>query len=172
MMTPNTAASFLALLNCLNTTNGSELRPEQVEFDVPYSLDGDEQNTGVTVRAINGEGYRGQVDVAYNRVDLTDLGESDGAVPVDVMPVSVGDALVYLNQHYGTSIEPIDIENIEEELYIEDPSYFQVQFTASAHSLAWTGMITMNLSLQDPELNTVVTQNVLEGLDVSDLVSE
>lgn len=141
-----------ALLDLINTTNSTELKPNQVTYGKPADVA--EQST-VTVTGRNG--YRGDVNVTYTRLGLDHLfsffqprilvDEAEGALS----PATV---LARIQERYPVRLE-VDEVTVQYEQR-EDGEYYVV--TAKDNSLVYKDTVTVGTR---PRVQIPITDHIL-----------
>lgn len=128
-----TKDKIVALIQEVNPTRVA-LKSEVLILDPPQINPGD-RNTAITVRAVPGSGYTGEVTVHYNRIDLARTNAS-GLMSEQVITTDA--ILQHLNQHTELTVLAEDLESIQVEvLEVGDTNTMTV--TAKADSLGWVG---------------------------------
>lgn len=160
--------SDLLVLDLLNEANETELTLQQIEFDLLAVLtdDASGKNTQLNVSAIAGQGYRGNVDIKYNRIDLAELATL--ADPRVYIPPEgdIEDVVESLNQMYQLGLM-VDID-IDSSLDMSEIGFAPTDTTVSAvaSSLAYYGSLDIELLWEGTDLNSIIVNNALSGLEI------
>lgn len=162
--------SFDLVVDLINVANTLALNDAKVTFGVPSALvdDDSDLNTALNVKAISGAGYRGAVDVKYNRLDLALLFKNIAVnLNVDLSVITgptTKDLLATLNTKYGLDIDVTEIDDQPINVTVDGPSTHTI---TAKDSLAYIGSLTVSIG-PDPDvgerLDTVVLVSNLNGL--------
>lgn len=154
------------LLNVVGSYNGITLDPADFDFIDPQpntSGQHPEQNSVVLIKANNAFApYQGQTEVYYNRLLLQDLAKLVTLTMKAPSVTTSHDLLPFLNDRFGLNLEESDVELIDAE---DHGDYKTVQLTAVASSLGWVGTVSISVSQGDIQLETYLTNTVLDGLN-------
>lgn len=162
--------SFDLVVDLINVANTLALNDAKVTFGVPSALEDDESglNTGLNVKAISGAGYRGAVDVKYNRLDLALLFKNIAVnLNVDLSSVAsptTKDLLGTLNTKYGLGITIDEVVDAPVDITGEGPHTHTI---TAQDSLAYIGTLTLTIGPDadvGERLDTVVLVTNLNGL--------
>jgi len=162
--------SFDLVVDLINVANTLALNDAKVTFGVPSALEDDESglNTGLNVKAISGAGYRGAVDVKYNRLDLALLFKNIAVnLNVDLSSVpspTTKDLLGTLNTKYGLGITIDEVVDAPVDITGEGPHTHTI---TAQDSLAYIGALTLTIGPDadvGERLDTVVLVTNLNGL--------
>lgn len=162
--------SFDLVVDLINVANTLALNDAKVSFQTPVALVDDEStlNTKVNVKAVSGGGYRGNVDVKYNRLDLALLFKNIAVnLNVDLSSIAsptTKDLLNTLNLKYGLNIVVDEIIDAPIDMSGAGPHTHSI---AAEDSLAYIGSLDVTIG-PDPEigerLDTVILTSNLNGL--------
>lgn len=166
-MSDFTKAPKQVLIDLINKDNNTSLTDQLISFGLPTAATGTNptRNTDLTISAIPGSGYRGSVDLKYNRVQLNDfVGDKD-------LTFILGDA-TKLSDLIG-EINALLTINLTEDDYqdVTLPAFqgtanetHEVQLVASSDSIVYLGSLTIKIKGEEIELGSVVTTRELSGL--------
>ena len=154
------------LLEAINIQNGLTANPltwEQIASGYPEDVltPGADRNTRVLIYGLNGGGYKGNVAITYDRIEMAILFRN--VVPMVVTnPVNqLSELLPFLNKEYGTSFVAEDVEDfsVKEmgESWIAD-----VKIKPSC--LAWKGTFQLRYGKFFPNLADVITDVDLSAI--------
>lgn len=158
--------TVLQLINEQNTLH-RDLTLENVSLSLPVGkLAGDVRNTGVQVAGIHGMGYKGQIEVFYNRHDLPKMFEEAGLTPNlrtngEITPAWI---IAQLNAKYGFYLEATDLNVINVPIFENLEDTKQIEIVVKEASWNWTGTITLEMTYGNPLLETVVIVQLLPVL--------
>ncbi|QVW55053.1 hypothetical protein pEaSNUABM29_00009 [Erwinia phage pEa_SNUABM_29] len=150
---PLLATAEQILIAEINTENHLDLKVDEVVFGVPAVPTSDEDlakanghNSMVRIQALATANAIGATTVYYDRVDFSEMfTDLDGLQPLRVPALleSVSwahDIVSLINQYYGLSLKPEDVENTE-----IDRTTWVVQLVATPTSLGWIGQQEVQL---------------------------
>lgn len=121
-------------LHHLDDTNVQLLAPQPAAGGARY-------NTNVQVRAVTGQGYTGEREFFYRRIDLQDV----GLVVLDTNGLATAQELLdQLNSQYATFLDLADLEEFVLPELTDEAGELTLQ--ARADSLGWTGSLVVQLS--------------------------
>ncbi len=159
------------IIDLINIANSTTLDETKISFGTPSVLtnNANNHNTGVQVNAVPGSGFRGSVDVTYNRLDIGLLFKNISLnLDVDLSGItnpSTKDLLTKLNSKFGLGIEIEDIEDVAIDTSGSIPHNHTI--TMADNSLAYIGSVALTIG-PDPEvgekLDTVIMTTNLMGL--------
>ena len=135
------------VLALINTRNGSEFTPVNVEISLPIPNEDPvvNRNTQVTLTAVEAEGLLGKRTFHYDRLNLDKIrGGRDIRIKIPVEPNTVEDILPYVNAHFGVTLELSDLDG-EPLTGTWRNARRMTQITASPNSHLWTGTIVFVL---------------------------
>ena len=159
-------SKLLALVNRDNYTNIVE---SQVAIQAPLVNPdaGIARNTKLTLNAIKGQGFRGNVTVWYNRIDLGVLFKNVGAnVGLEVVEGDTTDKLIpLLNAKYGTDFEVADFETLPLVATADPSSTSVVTITPKAANVAYVGSFDVTYGIVEVALDSVVLVTTLTGFN-------
>lgn len=139
-----------------NLTGSKALTWNQIASGFPEVIqsEGAQRNTRVLLYGLNGQGYKGNVTIEYDRIDMPTLFR--GVVPVVITdPVGkLSELLPFLNEKYGLSLIPDDIvdQSVKD---LGESWVLDVQVKNGC--LAWQGGFTLRFAKFVPNLKDVVT---------------
>jgi hypothetical protein len=165
------AEQVLALINETDLLN---LTLDDVQFSVPSALTPEEQpgvehpaNTRVVISPKPNSQLIGEVEISYDRIDLTEfetLADPQGIV-VGVPPTHAT-LLAGFNAHYKSALELVDID-----LSVPLPTDFVddevIELKASPNSLAYRGSLTIIIEPSSVQLSQLVVNPELVGLTIN-----
>jgi hypothetical protein len=160
----------LTILQLINEANNTLRRPltlENVSLSLPVAkLETDVRNTGVQVAGIHGKGYKGQIEIFYNRHDLPKLFEDAGLTPNlrtngEITPAWIIDQL---NAKYGFYLEATDLNAINVPIFENLEETKPIEIVVKEQSWNWAGTITLEMTYGNPLLETVVIVQLLPVL--------
>lgn len=154
------------LLEAINIQNGLTANPltwNQIASGYPEEVltPGADRNTRVLLYGLNGQGYKGNVTIEYDRILMPVLFRN--VIPVVVTdPVDmVSQLLPALNKKYGLSLVASDIEDFSVkdlgESWIAD-------VVVKPNCLAWKGTFRLRYAKFFPNLADVVTDQALMAI--------
>ena len=156
------ANKLLALINRDNKTN---LVEDQVVLNAPLVNpdSGIARNTKLKVVAVPGKGFRGDVTVWYNRIDLGLLFKNVNAnVGLEVTEGMTAEALIPLiNEKYGTDFEVEDFDALPA-LVVGGGT---ATLTAKADNVAYIQSFDVKYGLEEVALDSVVLVTTLTGFN-------
>lgn len=153
------------LLALVNRDNQSKLVEEQVTFGIP-AINPDVsilRNTKLRLTAVAGKGFRGYVDVWYNRIDLGILFKNVSAnVGLDITEGMTSDVLIPLiNEKYGTQFEVEDFDTPTE----LDIAGGVATMTAKVDNVAYISSFDVKYGLEEVDLDSVILITTLTGFN-------
>lgn len=153
------------LLALVNRDNATSFVEDQVTIGVP-AVNPDVaiiRDTKLRIDAVVGKGFRGHVEVWYNRIDLSVLFKNVSAnVGLEITEGMTADALLPLiNEKYGTDFEVEDFEAAEA-LAVEGGT---ATFTAKADNVAYTSSFDVKYGLEEIALDSVILVTTLTGFN-------
>lgn len=152
-------SSINKLIDLINADNPHPalLSEKNITFSVPIVDIGETWNTAVTVSAIKGSGYVGQVVVRYNRIDLSNLGSEIGIISEEAFTADT--VVSILNRTRGSFISLDDVSSIAIPV-MNVGDIETIALTAKTDSLGWTGRVDISLLMGLPE-NTGLLHELL-----------
>lgn len=139
-----------------NLTGSKALTWNQIASGFPEVIqsEGAQRNTRVLLYGLNGQGYKGNVTIEYDRIDMPTLFR--GVVPVVITdPVGkLSELLPFLNEKYGLSLIPDDI--VDQSVKDLGESWV-LDVEVKNGCLAWQGGFTLRFAKFVPNLKDVVT---------------
>ncbi len=159
----NSLAQVFALIN---TENATQLTEEHISLSDPVTLiqDPSEKDTAVVLVSKPNGGYKGSVEVKYNRLDLngfTMYGEPSITIPVGG---DIDDVITNFNSLYNANIELDDLAlNVT---VPEDIDYVgkTLNFRANSLSFAFKGNIQLDVKWESIDLSSIIVDGELRGL--------
>ena len=161
-----------ALINAQNVATGAAFTPELLEFGIP-SQSTQSRNTDLTVTAVEGSGYVGDVVLNYDRLHLqTQIADAYVASSAErnlVFPVgnaaNISDMIPEINARLNINLTPDDYTDGVLPSFTGVPNEeLDVQVVVKADSLCYRGSMTFKLKSEDIELSTVIVNKTLSGL--------
>ncbi|QVW55054.1 hypothetical protein pEaSNUABM29_00010 [Erwinia phage pEa_SNUABM_29] len=154
------------LLEAINRQNGLTANPltwEQVASGYPEQVltPGADRNTRVLLYGLNGKGYKGNVTIEYDRIEMEILFRN--AIPVVIAdPVqNVSQLLPFLNKKYGLSLIADDI--VDQSVKDLGESWL-LDIAIKPGCLAWQGGFRLRYAKFFPNLADVVTDVDLSAI--------
>lgn len=150
------------LLDLINAKNPHKhpLTSDQVTFAAPVPNSDATWNTKVTVSSVPGKGYRGNVDVFYHRIELTELGTSIGFISEE--PFTPETIVSMLNEKLGITLTLTELDAVTvPAMTVGDIE--TVVLAAKSDSFGWVGEIGIDLLFGLPdndELHQLVTNTL------------
>jgi len=160
----------LKVLQLVNEQNDLRIpvRLDNVEMATPMAkASGGVRNTGVVLSGIVGKGYKGEVEILFDRHDLSALFSGDGVAAKARTNGTINRdwLLSHLNNKYGLYLEPVDIQEpvIPEFDTLETTQLIEIQ--VKDNSWNWMGRVVVETTYGNPLLETVVLVRLLPLLD-------
>ena len=156
-------AILVDLVNASNAATGLALAPSAITFGEVTAYGGTTEGTIVTVSAATGSGYRGSVEVTYNRVNMAFMDVLTPGLVIETEAANIRDLTDYLNDMYGIQLEAADLADTAVpalEFDVNTP----VVFAADAASKIFAGYVILQLTKPRIELASVVRVTTLDGL--------
>lgn len=154
------------LLDAINKQNGLTANPltwQQIAAGFPEVVQtpGAPRDTRVLLYGLNGKGYKGTVSITYDRINMPVLFRN--LVPMVITnPVNkVSELLPFLNQRYGLSLEPDDIEDFS---VADLGESWVAEVKIREGSLAWSGSFPLRYAKFLPNLADLVTTVDLDAI--------
>lgn len=151
------------LLEAINRENNTSLTWSQIAAGFPEAITTPlaPRDTRVLLYGLNGQGYKGNVTIEYNRIDTAVLFRN--IVPfVSTNPVAkLSQLLPFLNKQYGLSLTADDIE---EQSVSELGDAFVITVKVKPGSLAWQTDFALRFAKFLPNLKDVVTDVDLSAI--------
>lgn len=160
----------LTVLQLVNEQN-TLFRPltlSNVSLSLPVKKQAnDVRNTGVQVAGIHGMGYKGQIEVFYNRHDLPKLFADAGMTPnlrsnQEITPAWI---IAQLNAKYGFYLEAQDLNTINVPVFEALETTKSIEIAVKDTSYNWVGTISLQMTFGNPLLETVVIVQLLPILN-------
>lgn len=152
------------LVNASNAATGLALTAGQISFGAVAAVEGGApEATAVTVASEIGSGYRGTVNVTYNRVNMGFMADLAPDLLIETEAANTRELTGYLNDVFGIQLG-------EEELVSTAVPALQpdvntpVVFAAEPASKIFVGDVTINLTKTLITLSTVLLVTELDGL--------
>lgn len=158
----------LQLINEQNTLS-RPLSLENVALALPVKKGADDpRNTGVQVAGIHGKGYKGQIEIFYDRHDLPELFAEAGITPAlrstTVEAITPAWIIAQLNAKHGLYLEAADLETIDIPVFTDLEETHDIEIAVKDDSWNWVGTITLQMTYGNPLLETVVLVQLLPVL--------
>ncbi|QXO09587.1 hypothetical protein pEaSNUABM11_00163 [Erwinia phage pEa_SNUABM_11] len=151
------------LLESINRENNTSLTWDQIAAGYPEKITTPlaPRDTRVLIYGLNGQGYKGNVTIEYNRIDTAVLFRN--IVPfVTTNPVAkLSDLLPFLNKTYGLSLTADDIED-QSVAGLGDS--FTLTVKVKPGCLAWQTDFALRFAKFLPNLRDVVTDVDLSAI--------
>lgn len=151
------------LLEAINRENNTSLTWNQIAAGYPEKITTPlaPRDTRVMLYGLNGQGYKGNVTIEYNRIDTAVLFRN--IVPfISTNPVDkLSDLLPFLNKKYGLSLTKDDIE---EQSVKELGDSFLLTVVVKPGCLAWQTDFALRFAKFLPNLKDVVTDVDLSAI--------
>lgn len=165
----NKANSSHGLLLAAINAGSPESSPSLTETDVTFGaragniLEG--YSSSIPVVAAENSKFTGQVDVAFNQLDVEEIFIEAGVDQVSVAagPTTVGELVAALNERYDTGFAEEDFD-FAAELVIADGS---ATVTVSDTSVAFSGSLKVVLVEAKESLDKVIVKPALAPLQVN-----
>lgn len=155
------------IYSLINYDNGTQLSDEQVALGSVLPVDGKVQ---MTLTAVPGSGYNGNVGVEYTRVDIQefmDIYFPDGLVLQQGNSLVISDLLPEINTALGTAIPAGSIIDSTIGPWAGTPNEILDLFlTIKPSSRVYQGQAAFKLDGNDIQLSDVVTVRILAGLNM------
>lgn len=151
------------LVNASNAATGLALAPSAITFSAVTFAGGTPELTMVKASATTGSGYRGSVEVIYNRVNMSFMDTLAPLLVIETEAANIRDLAGYLNELFGIQLEAADLVDTpvpELQSDVNTP----VVFAADAASKIFVGQVTLQLTKPRIELASVVPVTTLDGL--------
>lgn len=154
-------ANAKIIVDLINESNSTSLTVGQLTFAAPVA--GVAEATTLVVSSATGSGYRGDVEVSYNRVPMSFMNTNEPGLVIETPAETVYGLIDFLNTTFGIQLTEADLvdgalpageADVNKDLVI----------TAAADSLVWFGPVTLQVTMPLVTLNTVLTVTTLDGL--------
>lgn len=160
------------IFDLINEQNGTALNNTLVELGLPTvtTTAGAPYNTDMTVTALEGSGYSGQVILGYNRLDV------QGFLFGETLTLGLGNA-----ETFKDLIVEINLKlriNLTEDDYVDGniveqageweglpKETKQITIQMNPDSPVFIGSLTLTVAAEDIPLGQVITKPVMEGLN-------
>ena len=143
------------LLDMINQENSKTYTLSEIYFEVPEENNVvGEPNTAVIVRTVPGGGYKGSVEIKYNRLDLDTIFTGSLTLQMDSTAV-LADILAQVNSEYGLGLTTSDVE-------LDDQGIAARSLVALSTSYTLIGQVL--ISFQGAPANSL-PENALLGFD-------
>jgi len=168
-----TKAPDQIVIDLINADNGTALTTALLQLGLPTAATGGSpaRNTELEVSAKAGSGYKGSVVVQYNRLQIQDF-VKPGTFP-DGLNLPVGDAenfsdlIPEINTALGINLTAADYVDGPIGEWEGTPNESKViTIPIAADSLCFLGSLQLTLHAEDIELSSVITNLVLNGLEL------
>lgn len=156
-------AILVDLVNASNAATSLALAPSAITFGAVTAAGGTPEATKVTASATTGSGYRGSVEVTYNRVNMAFMDVLTPGLVIETEAANIRDLVDYLNDVYGIQLEAADLADTAVPTLQPDVNT-PVVFAADAASKIFVGQVTLQLTKTLIELASVVPVTTLDGL--------
>lgn len=136
----NTKDILLALINEANVLD-HPLDGSGVTLSNPADNTATSKNTKITVSAVDQSGYKGSVEVHYDRLNLTVTEPADGYR--SEADITIDEILVMLNTRSNVPITLDDVDIIIPEMQIGDIR--TITISAKAESFGWVNAVQVSM---------------------------
>jgi hypothetical protein len=148
------------LLDQINYDNNSLITSAYVQFQTPSAnASGAARNTTVTILAVAGSNFTGQVDWQYNRVDISMVpGIRSTLIAVPAGATMISDLLSSINLSYGIQLTTADIVDGPLPTFVGLPNEkhnFTLQIAAG--SLVYYNAVVLTAFIDGTSYSEVVT---------------
>lgn len=155
------------IIDLLNgSVAGLALTPELVTFGLPTVQAVNGRNTKLTITAVPGSGYKNFKDLEYNRVDLAVI---PGARSIEFPAgnaTQISEIIPEINARYNINLSANDFVDGPLPTFEGEPNEKKdFVVTAAADSLVYRGTVTFSLVAEDLDLNVLIADPVLDGLE-------
>lgn len=154
------------LLDAINKQNGLTETPlswQQIAAGYPelVTTPGANKNTRVLLYGLNGLGYKGNVTITYDRIDMPTLFRNVVPIVITDPVTKLSDLLPFINKKYGLSLIEDDI--VEQNVSSLGESWI-LDVSVKAGCLAWKGDFRLRYAKFFPNLADVVTDVDLSAI--------
>lgn len=159
----------LVILQLVNEANQLRypLTIDNVSLNLPTVKDKDSpRNTGIVIDAVPDKGYKGKVEVLFDRHDLPVLFEEAGMTPSIRSNETITAELIIelLNIKYGFYLEAQDLEEIKIPEFEELETTQSIEIVVKENSWNWVGTITLETTFGNPLIESVVIVRLMPVL--------
>lgn len=141
-------ASIDKLLELINAQNSLTipLTKQNVQVTEVVADAGPQWNTRVTLQAVAGQGYAGEVSVFYNRADMAEILDDSGLISATAFTPEM--IVQKINDNWATwlTVDDLVTFTIPD---LSDGEIHDVILTARADSLGWYGSVRISLVQAD-----------------------
>lgn len=151
------------VLDLINEQNAQSLPEGSISFGAPTEVVAGQIATTLVTTAQPGSGYRGSVELTYNRVPLSFMDTNEPDLVLETDATTTQGLIPALNAAFGILLTNDDITDapIPE---LEPDVDTTVALTATATTLVWHGSVDLTLTKTLVELSSVLTTTTLDGL--------
>ena len=157
------AKILIDLVNDSNVATSLNLAETAVTFGAPSVGVGTPETTLITASATTGSGYRGSVELQYNRVNLGFMATLAPSLVIETSVTNLQELAEYLNGVYGIQLDASDLVSTPVAGLQPDVNT-PFNFVAEAASKIWFGAVALNLTATLITLADVVPVTTLDGL--------
>jgi len=162
----------LKVLQLVNDANDHLRLPitlDNVDMSLPVKKQdgaGVDRNTGVQLQGIPGMGYKGSVEVFYNRHDLDELFGGAGVIAKARTngEITAQWLIDQLNVKYGLYLELAEVEDFVLPEFPSLETTHPIEIVVKEHSWNWAGTVTVETTFGNPLLESVVIVRLLPVL--------
>lgn len=176
-MSYNVGMTAVAMVRAMiNVENGDAgLTADDYSIGAPVVLSGETKNTSLVLTGTGG--YDGEVTIKYDRIALADLFALDASAFSKNLTFTAGDldvavVLQGINNRFGTVFAAGDIKSITgvteaEWGDLEGGGEVVLTVEVKAADVAWVGSADITVSKPKADIEDVVTNTELDGLDMN-----
>lgn len=162
-LTNYTALPAQIVLDLINRHNHQEVPLDAITFGEPQFTGASDRQTVLHVSALPDSGYNGSVDVIYNRIPLSFMGDNEPDLIIETHERSMHALIPFLNQTFGINLTTDDI--VDTHIPVQEADvYTQVAIEAKAGSLVYVGDYRLTFTLPLIELSSLIPVWMLDGL--------
>lgn len=158
-----------ALLDAINTANGTAITAADISYSNPQVISGgmwqgvaSDRNTAVRVTGIS-VNYGGNKVIQYNRKDLAQIANIPGFKMAVYGINTVWDLIPYFAYWTGIKFSQSDLQNTAVSLNSDGTG--SITMSAAANSLGWINSVTFNVTKGGIGIDTAVQNAALTGLN-------
>lgn len=157
------------VLGLINEKAGLSLTFDQVSFGEPVTASGDspERNTELKISGIPNKGFKGETQIFYDRIDLSEFLSLPQVAIIQVEGApTIEKILTYFNSLYGSNLQLDDVRDdhvmptVEE---LEGGTTFILR--AAALSYAYRNNVELTIQPADIDIDVAITDKMLDGLE-------
>lgn len=158
------------VVDLINHDNpGANLTADMFTLGLPTVSSGGEaegRNTDLTITGVQEAGVVGSTTVYYNRLNLSEfITDSEYVIPLE-SKTTVADLILHLNADLGVNITPSDFVEADLPEFMGTPGEERdVTIVFNPDSLVWVGNVTVTVRGEDVNINTLISNVRLNGLN-------